>query len=175
MCRIAGIVSKSFSDNKENQLLLMRDAMHRGGPDDAGIYIDKQFPIALAHRRLSIIDLSSAGHQPMLSNDQQIIISFNGEIYNYIELRNELKNLGHVFKTETDTEVIIAGYIQWRTAVFAKLNGMFAIAIFDKNTQELILARDHAGIKPLYISVQENEIYFASEIRASPHKCIAKF
>ncbi len=166
MCRIAGIVSKSFSDDKENQLLLMRDAMHRGGPDDAGIYIDKQFPIALAHRRLSIIDLSSAGHQPMLSNDQQIIISFNGEIYNYIELRNELKNLGHVFKTETDTEVIIAGYIQWGTAVFAKLNGMFAIDIFDKNTQELILARDHAGIKPLYISLQENEIYFASEIRA---------
>jgi asparagine synthase (glutamine-hydrolysing) len=163
MCRIAGIFDPSNSQLKED-ILKMRDAMHKGGPDDAGIYIDGH--LALGHRRLSILDLSVAGHQPMLSDDHNIVLCFNGEIYNFQEIRIDLELLGFEFKTKTDSEVILKAYQKWGKDCFEKFNGMFALAIYDKINKEIILARDHAGIKPLYYFLEDGKLYFASEIRA---------
>jgi asparagine synthase (glutamine-hydrolysing) len=163
MCRIAGIFDPS-SLSLEKQVLSMRDAMHRGGPDDAGVFLHPNLPLAFGHRRLSLIDLSAAGHQPMMDADLTII--FNGEIYNYKELRSTLKHYGHTFQTNSDTEVILKAYQQWGTDAFGFFNGMFALAILDEGKQQLILARDHAGIKPLYYFLDSVCLYFASEIRA---------
>ena len=140
--------------------------MQKGGPDDEGLYIDDQFPLALGHRRLALIDLSSAGHQPMADAEGTLQLIFNGEIYNFQELKKELQGLGYTFKTKTDTEVILKAFIQWGRQCFERFNGMFAIALWDKRNSELILARDHAGIKPLYYSVTNQKLIFASEIRA---------
>lgn len=142
----------------------MRDAMHRGGPDDAGLFVHPSLPLALGHRRLSLIDLSEAGHQPMI--DAELTIVFNGEIYNYLELRSTLQHYGHRFNTESDTEVILKAYRQWGVDAFEYFNGMFALALLDEKKQQLVLARDHAGIKPLYYYIDEHCLYFASEIRA---------
>jgi len=138
----------------------MRDAMQRGGPDDSGYYIDDELPFALGHRRLSIIDLSAAGHQPMSDLDEKLQLIFNGEIYNYLELKSELAGKGYSFKTHTDTEVILKAYQHWGIDCFSHFNGMFAIALFDKHKNELILARDHAGIKP-YIIIILMGVYFS--------------
>ena len=139
--------------------------MH-GGPDDEGVYIDQEYHLAVGHRRLSLIDLSSAGHQPMFSSNNKIVIVFNGEIYNYLDIQQELINIGHAFKSHSDTEVILTAYQQWGNDCFSMFNGMFAIAIFDKEKGKLILARDHAGIKPLYYSFNNDALYFASEVKA---------
>jgi asparagine synthase (glutamine-hydrolysing) len=144
--------------------MVMRDAMSHGGPDDSGVYLDAANGLAFGHRRLSIIDLSAAGHQPMQRED--IVLTFNGEIYNYEELRQQLKANGQSFSTNSDTEVIIRAYQQWGTACFGRFRGMFALVIYDKLRNELILARDHAGIKPLYYSFTNEKLYFGSEIRA---------
>jgi asparagine synthase (glutamine-hydrolysing) len=163
MCRIAGIFDPT-ARNLPERIVSMRDTMHRGGPDDAGLFVHSSLPLALGHRRLSLIDLSAAGHQPMI--DQELTIVFNGEIYNYLELRSTLKQYGHQFQTESDTEVILKAYRQWGVDAFEFFNGMFALAILDERSQQLILARDHAGIKPLYYYLDEQCLYFASEIRA---------
>jgi asparagine synthase (glutamine-hydrolysing) len=163
MCRIAGIYNPSSLHIKE-QICAMRDAMHRGGPDDEGIYCHAQLPLAFGHRRLSLIDLSSAGHQPM--HDEHLTIIFNGEIYNYKELRSTLQHYGHQFKTNSDTEVILKAFLQWGTDAFEYFNGMFALAIWDEKNKQIILARDHAGIKPLYYYLDHECLFFASEIRA---------
>lgn len=163
MCRIAGIYDPSVK-NLQQQIVHMRDAMKRGGPDDDGVFVHQTFPLAFGHRRLSLIDLSAAGHQPMI--DDTLTIVFNGEIYNYKEIRNTLKHYGHQFKSESDTEVILKAYRQWGTDAFEYFNGMFALAIWDEKQQQLILARDHAGIKPLYYYMDQSCLYFASEIRA---------
>lgn len=163
MCRIAGIFDPSLK-NLQEQVVAMRDAMHRGGPDDAGLFVHSSLPLALGHRRLSLIDLSEAGHQPMI--DAELTIVFNGEIYNYLELRSTLKHYGHQFNTESDTEVILKAYRQWGVDAFEYFNGMFALALLDEKKQQLVLARDHAGIKPLYYYIDEHCLYFASEIRA---------
>ncbi len=165
MCRIAGIYDPTLN-NLEPQIIKMRDAMHRGGPDDFGIFIDKFLPLALGHRRLSLIDLTSAGHQPMFDAEKNIAIIFNGEIYNFLEIRKTLISLGHQFVTQTDTEAIIYAYLQWGTACFSHFNGMFALAIYDNRKKQIILARDHAGIKPLYYHLTKNKLIFASEIKA---------
>ncbi len=165
MCRIAGIISPNAKPDMA-AIIAMRDTMQHGGPDDAGIFTDDTAGIALAHRRLSLLDLSAAGHQPMLSSNQQLIIVFNGEIYNFQVLKQELILLGHHFISHSDTEVILAAYLQWGTNCFEKFNGMFALAIYDIQKQELILARDHAGIKPLYYSFSNGNFYFASETKA---------
>ena len=144
----------------------MRDAMHRGGPDDAGFFVDEGIGLALGHRRLALLDLTSAGHQPMLSNDGKIQIVFNGEIYNFLQIRSELIKAGYSFHTETDTEVILNAYLFWGTKCFERFNGMFALAIWDSRTNEIILARDHAGIKPIYYHITDKQLVFASEIRA---------
>ncbi len=165
MCRIAGIYQLNSSTLKQD-VLRMRDSMQHGGPDDEGIFIDCDSSLALGHRRLSLIDLSAAGHQPMSDVDGKLQIIFNGEIYNYQELKTELKSFGYIFKTKTDTEVILKSFLQWGIKCFERFNGMFALALWDKSKNQLILARDHAGIKPLYYSITKNKLIFASEIRA---------
>ncbi|MCA6441382.1 MAG: asparagine synthase (glutamine-hydrolyzing) [Chitinophagaceae bacterium] len=165
MCRIAGIVNPNNKISID-KLISMRDAMIHGGPDDAGYYVDEDNGVSLAHRRLSLIDLSNAGHQPMQSLQQDVTIIYNGEIYNYKELQQTLIQLGYKFKSNSDTEVIIASYLQWGINCFEKFNGMFALALYDKRSSKLVLARDHAGIKPLYYSIQNGTIIFASEVRA---------
>lgn len=160
MCGIVGYLKtgetkKEIIENMSNRII------HRG-PDESGFYIDDN--IALAHRRLSIIDLSS-GTQPIYNEKEDKVIIFNGEIYNYIELKKELKKKKHKFKTKTDTEVLIHGYEEWGTDLPKKLRGMFAFAIYDKNDKSLFLARDNFGIKPLYYCEFNNTFMFASEIK----------
>lgn len=143
----------------------MTDAMHRGGPDDNGHIVNTEQGYALGHRRLSIIDISPTGHQPMIDVSSSLEIVFNGEIYNYKELKDELISLGHKFVTESDTEVILKGYQEWRVEVLNRLRGMFAFVLIDKKASTLFAARDHAGIKPLYIGKKNNSVYISSEIR----------
>lgn len=171
MCRIAGIVSIKLSKQNsiEHHVKMMANSMAHGGPDGEGFFFDQNLSLALAHRRLSLIDLSNAGQQPMFIDNQSIGIVYNGEIYNYLEIKHELKLLGHQFFSGTDTEVILRAYKQWGTNSFKKFNGMFAFAILDKRKDILILARDVAGIKPLYYSQNSNGFTFASEVKAFKH------
>jgi asparagine synthase (glutamine-hydrolysing) len=144
----------------------MRDSMAHGGPDDRGLYIDKDNNVALGHRRLSIIDLTSLGHQPMSSEEGNIWITYNGEVYNFLELKEDLKNSGYTFQSNSDTEVILKAYQEWGEKAFEKLNGMFAFCIYDKRKNFLYLMRDHAGIKPLYYSIANKQLIFSSEVKA---------
>lgn len=165
MCGICGYVGKKLISEKI--LAEMNDTMYHRGPNDSGIW-EKQkteYGVGLAQRRLSILDLSELGHQPMLSCDGKIIITYNGEVYNFLQLRDELTQLGYRFKSNCDTEVIIAAYQQWGCECFAKLNGMFAIAIYDENKDCMILARDRMGKKPLYYYKKESDFVFASELK----------
>lgn len=144
----------------------MTDALHHRGPDDSGVYINDDKSVALGHRRLSILDLTSHGHQPMSTEDERIWVIYNGEIYNFREMRSELQQLGHIFNSDSDTEVILKAYREWGENSFEKLNGMFAFSIYDKQKNLLFLARDHAGIKPLYYSFTGKSLIFSSEIKA---------
>lgn len=139
--------------------------LKHGGPDDEGIFGDDEQHLVLGHRRLSLIDLSDCGHQPMSFADGRFVITFNGEIYNYKDLKEELKKEGLQFRTQSDTEVILAAFAQWGTASFNKLNGMFAFALWDKQNSKLHLVRDASGIKPLYYAITADGLAFASEIR----------
>lgn len=165
MCRITGIIDKG-SSQLNTDLVAMRDAMHRGGPDHAGIYENATAHLTLGHRRLSIIDLCETGNQPMFNEDRKLALIFNGEIYNFQELKAELKKSGYHFTSSSDTEVILKCYEQWGTGCFKKFRGMFAIALYDVDKEIVVLARDHAGIKPLYYFCDGKSLYFASEIRA---------
>lgn len=160
MCGIVGLVTKK---EKENTIKLMSDRIKHRGPDGDGYFIDGD--VALGHRRLSIIDLST-GDQPMFNEDGSVVTVFNGEIYNYQELKEELISLGHDFKTKSDTEVLVHGYEEWHTDLPKHLRGMFAFAIYDKNKNEVFLARDNFGIKPLYFAKMNDTFMFASEIKA---------
>ena len=144
----------------------MNLALQHGGPDDAGIFRDEEAGLAFGHRRLSIIDLSQNGHQPMADIEQRVWITFNGEIYNYPELKKQLLIAGARFVSNTDTEVIIAAYLHWGIAAFAKLRGIFAFALYDKARSLTYLVRDSSGIKPLYYYIQNKQLSFASEVRA---------
>ncbi|TXI91480.1 MAG: asparagine synthase (glutamine-hydrolyzing) [Neisseriales bacterium] len=128
-------------------------------------YHNKKIKLALGHRRLSIVDLSAYGHQPLSINNGNYWIAFNGEVYNFIELRKELENFGHTFSSQSDTEVILSAYKQWGADCLNKFNGMFAIIIYDKLNNQVFLARDRFGVKPLYYYIDENGIFFASEIK----------
>ena len=164
MCGITGIFS--FDREKvinEDRLKKMTDIIHHRGPDGSGFFIDKN--IGLGHRRLSIIDLNT-GDQPMYSEDKKIAIVFNGEIYNYIELREELKGMGFQFYTNSDTEVIIKSYRAWGYNCQNKFNGMWSFAIWDTDKQELFLSRDRIGEKPLHYSIYENTFVFGSELKS---------
>lgn len=162
MCGIAGILY--FNDNAVEQPVLskMNRAMSHRGPDAEGIYCDRQ--IGLCHRRLSIIDLSSSANQPFTDNSGRFVLAFNGEIYNYREVRSRLKE--YDFITSGDTETLIAAYAQWGTGCLQYIKGMFAFAVWDKQEKELCLVRDRMGVKPLYYYIDEEKFIFASEIRA---------
>jgi asparagine synthase (glutamine-hydrolysing) len=165
MCRIVGFVDRQ-SNNPERDIIAMRDAMSHGGPDSSGSYLDTENGVALGHRRLSIIDLSDAGNQPMYNQNRDLVLIFNGEIYNYRELKRELEQLGTSFFSHSDTEVILRSYEQWGSECFSLFKGMFAIVIYDKKLNRIILARDHAGIKPLHYFAGKDCFYFGSEIRS---------
>lgn len=164
MCGIVGIVRFDEKPIKKTELQTMMQVIKHRGPDDEGMFIDGH--VGLGHVRLSILDLSSAGKQPMTDPTGRYTIIQNGESYNYIELRDELKALGYKFTTQTDTEVLLNGYIEWGESVLDKLNGMFALAIYDKEKQTLFIARDRFGVKPLYYHVGDGQLIFASEIPA---------
>jgi asparagine synthase (glutamine-hydrolysing) len=141
---------------------MTRSISHRG-PDDEGYYIAG--PLGFGFRRLSIIDLAG-GHQPMSDQEESVWVVFNGEIYNFLELKRELEAYGHVFRTKSDTEVIVHGYKQWGDEVLNRLNGMFGLAIWDVRQRRLVLARDAFGIKLLYYRIDGDSLYFGSEMRA---------
>lgn len=164
MCGICGVVGQA--DEQLIRNMLARIA-HRG-PDDEGVYVAETSAdrVGLGHRRLSIIDLSTAGHEPMPDASGQIWLTYNGEIYNFKELRRELENSGHRFRSNTDAEVIIYAYREWGRECLARLNGMFAFAIWDSRDESLFLARDRLGIKPLYYADTPAGFAFASEIKA---------
>lgn len=161
MCGIFGFVSSSIS---QSQLLFSTSSLELRGPDAEGIHYDA--PVGLGHRRLSIIDLES-GAQPMFSEDQSVVLVFNGEIYNFIKLKAALEEVGHIFQTQSDTEVIIKCYQEygWKSCL-EKLEGMFAIALWDKNLKKLFIARDRFGEKPLYYTSGTNGFLFSSELKA---------
>ena len=164
MCGIAGIVHFDTTKPVDRPLLeKMTDVLSHRGPDGRGFYVDGH--IGLGHRRLAIIDLTT-GDQPKLSADENLVIVFNGEIYNYIELREELKALGHNFTTASDTEVILNAYTEWGPECQKRLNGMWAFALWDKREQQLLLSRDRLGEKPLHYSFQDNSLLFGSEIKS---------
>ena len=168
MCGIVGFRSRdNFQSLKETLPGACASLAHRG-PDDSGLFFEENTGVGLAHRRLSIIDLSSAGHQPMKSDDGQVLISYNGEIYNFKEIGRSLEELGHKLYSATDTEVVLKAYLQWGAECLEKFIGMFAIAIWDNRNQTLFLARDRLGIKPLYyhLSKNQNTLLFASELKA---------
>lgn len=161
MCGIVGFYDGE--DNKEQTIKKMTDKIAHRGPDSDGYYTDEN--IALGHRRLSIIDLSN-GMQPMFSENKNLVVIFNGEIYNYKELQEELKEKGYNFSTNSDTEVLIYGYAEWKEELPKRLRGMFAFAIWDKENKTLFCSRDNFGIKPLYYYKDDDVFMFASEIKA---------
>lgn len=165
MCGIAGIINTAAAPT-EAAIRAMIDLIPYRGPDGAGTWVLPAEGVALGHRRLSILDLSEAGHQPMASADRRYTIVFNGEIYNYLEIRAELLVLGHVFRSGSDTEVLLAAYAEWGSACLTRLMGMFAFAIWDSREHELFVARDRLGIKPLYFSVIASGLAFASEVKS---------
>lgn len=163
MCGIAGIIKKKNAYINRDEIQKMTDTMIHRGPDAEGIYIDGN--VGLGHRRLSIVDLSESGNQPMSSYDEKYVLAFNGEIYNYIELREELRKKNAIFYTETDTEVILEAYRYWGINCTKRFNGMWSFALYDKEKKQVILSRDRFGVKPLYVYESEDEFIFASEIK----------
>lgn len=164
MCGIVGIFNSNGAPVSPVVLRKMTDAVSHRGPDGEGFYTDSL--IGFGHRRLAILDLTPAGHQPMITEDRTVSITYNGEIYNFIELRVELESLGYKFRSNTDTEVVLNAFHKWGTESLIRFNGMFAFAIWDKRTQTLTLARDRYGIKPLYYYQSNDTVLFASEIKS---------
>jgi asparagine synthase (glutamine-hydrolysing) len=169
MCGIAGIVGL----NPAEQIGPMLESIEHRGRDDHGQWLSEPMDetgrqVCFGHRRLSIIDTTSGGHEPMFSHDDRFVLTFNGEIYNYRELREQLTGLGSSFHTDSDAEVLLESFARWGLDSLPRLNGMFAFAIWDKHERTLTLARDHVGIKPLYYAhiPKTGALLFASEIKA---------
>ena len=162
MCGFAGFVGSV--DNRDQVLTAMMDTIVHRGPDSEGKYVDED--VALGFRRLSIIDLSEDGNQPLYNEDRSKVLVFNGEIYNYQELRKELLEAGHVFVSNTDSETLLHGYEQWGEKLVDRLRGMFAFAIWDRVEKKLFVARDMFGIKPLYYAQMNKTLMFGSEIKS---------
>ena len=164
MCGIAGILTLNGKEADEGTCRRMTQVLAHRGPDGEGVYASG--PIALGHRRLSILDLSETGSQPMSSDDGRVVLSYNGEVYNFRALRAELEREGYHFRGRSDTEVVVNALHKWGVDAIEKFNGMFAFAAWFKDEQKLLLARDRYGIKPLYYLKTDNQILFASEIKA---------
>src|SRR5215468_4529642 len=164
MCGICGQYNfRNLAPVRAQDIETMTRSLRHRGPDDEGYYLAG--PLGFGFRRLSIIDLAG-GHQPMSDREQLIWVVFNGEIYNFRDLRRELEECGHIFRTRSDTEVIIHGYKQWEDEVLNRLNGMFSLALWDARRRRLLLARDPFGIKLLYYRIDRGYLYFGSEIRS---------
>ena len=164
MCGIVGIASTT-AVSERSWLVGARDALRHRGPDGSGEWWSADGCVGLGHRRLAIIDLSAAGQQPMTDASGRLQIVFNGEIYNFSELREQLCQRGHVFRSHSDTEVILAAYNEWATGCIERLNGMFAFALYDAGRRQLLMARDRAGEKPLFYAHRSGELRFASELK----------
>ena len=164
MCGIAGLLNLKDDPVSSDQVKQMCDLLQHRGPDDKGLWING--PVGLGHRRLSIIDLSTRARNPMPNEDETVWLIFNGEIYNYKDLRSDLLRRGHAFRSETDSEVIIHLYEEMGADCVAELNGMFAFALWDRRNRRLLLARDRFGVKPLYYTTVNETLAFASEIKA---------
>lgn len=164
MCGIAGIVNHDNKPVDKELLIAMRDTLSHRGPDDSGIWLEDN--VGLGHRRLSIIDLSQAGHQPMHNEDNTIWLVFNGEIYNYVEIKEELVRKGHRFVSNTDVEVIIHAYEEAGEDCVKLFNGMWAFVIWDVKDKKLFASRDRFGEKPFYYYNDGGSFYFSSEINA---------
>ncbi len=164
MCGIAGILHRGDTPVSEAALRKMTDAVAHRGPDGEGHFVEG--PLGLGHRRLAVIDLTPAGHQPMATQDGRFVIAYNGEVYNFRELRAELETVGRVFTSRSDTEVVLNAYAEWGEAALDRFNGMFAFAVWDREERRLFLARDRYGIKPLYYTQQGGTFLFGSEVKA---------
>ena len=166
MCGIAGIYN---IDSKPVDLDILkkftRSLAHRG-PDGEGFFLNKDKNIGIGHRRLSVIDITNLSSQPMTYSDGRYVITYNGEIYNYLEIREELKSKGYNFRTNGDTEVVLISYIHWKEKCNFKFNGMWAFAIWDNLEKKLFLSRDRFGVKPLYYYKNNNSVFFASELKS---------
>src|SRR5687767_14167629 len=163
MCGIAGLVGLGVGEDDRALLARMTDSLAHRGPDGRGLAIGDGW--AFGHRRLAVIDLGG-GAQPMYGGDGSLCITFNGEIYNYIELRAQLRRLGQAIVGDSDTEVLLAAYREWGDGMLAHCNGMFAFALWDRTQQRLLVARDHVGVKPLYWSEHAGKLAFGSEPKA---------
>src|SRR5262245_36349727 len=159
MCGVCGCLSPSRSRERVKSILAR---LHHRGPDDEGIWSDAD--VALGHRRLSIVDLSSAGHQPLVTADGRLITVVNGDIYNYPALRRELEQKGAQFQSNSDSEVVLHAYRAWGTEAFDCLNGMFAFGLWDRDRSRLFVVRDRLGIKPVYYLAESDLFCFSSEI-----------
>lgn len=163
MCGIAGIARQSPAGVTVTSLGRMAAAIQHRGPDGYGFYVGQR--VGLAHVRLSIIDVAG-GAQPLANEDGQIVVTYNGEVYNHLELRSELEQRGHVFRTHTDTEVVVHGYEEWGAGILQRLNGQFAFAIYDRRRETLFVARDRFGVRPLFYAQRNGDFIFGSEIKA---------
>ncbi|MCB0321924.1 MAG: asparagine synthase (glutamine-hydrolyzing) [Bdellovibrionales bacterium] len=168
MCGFAGFVDPSLAPEERQRVLIgMRDTLIHRGPDDGGVYLDRDVPLCLGFRRLAILDLSEEGHQPMCSRSGRYVIAFNGEIYNFQELRHDLEHRGQSFRGGSDTEVLLAAFEEWGlVTTLQRAAGMFAIALWDRERRELTLARDRFGEKPLYYGTLNGVFYFGSELKS---------
>jgi asparagine synthase (glutamine-hydrolysing) len=170
MCGIAGYLDLSRQASAADLSAIihtMKESLAHRGPDDSGVWIDEKTGLAFGHRRLSILDLSPLGKQPMVSHCRRYVINYNGEVYNFASLRKELRQLGHSFSSQSDTEVVLAAIAQWGfEKALAKFVGMFGLAVFDTKEEILYLARDRIGEKPLYYGLQRGKFFFASELKA---------
>jgi asparagine synthase (glutamine-hydrolysing) len=164
MCGIVGICNLDGVPASVDVLRAMTDAIAHRGPDGDGHYLDG--PVGLGHRRLAILDLTAAGRQPMMTKDQRYVLTYNGEVYNFCELRAELEDLGYTFESRTDSEVVLLACVEWGAAALSRFNGMFAFALWDAHRRELLLARDRYGTKPLYYTRRGPILLFGSEIKA---------
>ena len=166
MCGIAGIFNSNGAPVVQGTLKAMTDAIAHRGPDGEGFWVDGN--IGFGHRRLAILDLSDAAHQPMKSRDGKVVLIYNGEIYNFRELRRELEEEGYNFRSSGDTEVVLNAYHAWGTDCITRFNGMFALVVWDGRRETLFMARDRYGIKPLYYWCSGSTLLFSSEIKGLP-------
>ena len=169
MCGIAGILSLKSSPINKFELENLKNSLSHRGPDGNGVHITADHKLGLGHTRLSIIDLSSNSDQPMSYDNGRYYITYNGEIYNFLDLRNELKKIGYQFKSSGDTEVILASYKQWGENCHLKFNGMWSFAIWDNKSKEIFISRDRFGIKPFYYMINKDFFFFASELKSFMH------
>jgi asparagine synthase (glutamine-hydrolysing) len=166
MCGIIGFITNRKFNNLRQELPYAVSSLTHRGPDDSGLFFEESAGVGLGHRRLSIIDLSTAGRQPMASDDGKLNIVYNGEVYNFREIRKELRLHGYSFRSDTDTEVVLKAYQQWGRKCLDKFIGMFALAIWDRGKKTLFLARDRMGIKPVYYYYNRDIFLFGSELKA---------